>query len=203
MKQNKDDICMKVIGLTGGVGSGKSLVADLLERKYQAYLINMDQIAHNLMKKGNLSYQLILEYFGMEILNEAGEIDRKKLGSIAYKDEERLSRLNSFTHPYVIQYTKKQIEEQKEKRLVCVETALPLQAGLEDYCDEIWYVFAPEEVRRERLKKTRNYDDKKIEMIFKNQITEEEYKRLSTHVLENYQVSVSLEKQIEILLAGK
>lgn len=194
---------MKVIGLTGGVGSGKSLVADLLERKYQAYLINMDQIAHNLMKKGNLSYQLILEYFGTKILDEAGEIDRKKLGSIVYKDEGGLKRLNSFTHPYVIQYAKEQIEKQKEKRMVCVETALPHQAGLEDYCDEIWYVFAPEEIRRERLRNSRNYDDKKIEMIFKNQITDEEYKHLSTHVLENYQVPVSLERQIEMLLEGK
>lgn len=194
---------MKVIGLTGGVGSGKSLVAGILEKKHQAYLINMDQIAHNLMEKGNTSYHLILQYFGTEILDEAKEIDRKKLGSIVYKDEEKLKRLNSFTHPYVIEDVKEQIIKQKEKKLICVETALPHQAGLENYCDEIWYVYAPEEIRRERLKTARNYEDKKIEQIFKNQITDQEYKRLSTHILENFQVPVDLERQIEILLTGR
>ncbi|WMJ88411.1 dephospho-CoA kinase [Anaerocolumna sp. MB42-C2] len=193
---------MKVIGITGGVGSGKSLIAEIMKEHYHAYLINTDQIAHALMEKGKVCYNLIVNYFGEGILNSSGDINRIALGSIVYQTPEKLLILNSFTHPYVMAHVKKLIEEKREEdeNLICVETALPLQAGLKDFCDAIWYVFAPEDIRRDRLKQSRNYDEQKIDQIFKNQISDSEYRNNSTQVIINDCSREKILEQIEVLL---
>ncbi len=193
---------MKVIGITGGVGSGKSLIADIMKEHYHAYLINTDQIAHALMEKGKVSYNLIVSYFGEGILNSSGDIDRMALGNIVYQAPDKLLKLNSFTHPYVMDYVKELIDEKgkENEKLICVETALPVQAGLKEFCDAIWYVFAPEDIRRDRLKQSRNYDEHKIDKIFKNQISDLEYRNNSTHVIINDCSREKILEQIEVLL---
>ena len=193
---------MKVIGITGGVGSGKSLIADIMKEHYHAYLINTDQIAHVLMEKGQICYNLIVNYFGEEILNSSGNINRGALGNIVYQTPEKLLILNSFTHPYVMAHVKKIIEEKREEdfELICVETALPIQAGLKDFCDAIWYVFAPEDIRRHRLKQLRNYDEHKIDQIFRNQINDLDYRSSSTQVIINDSSREKILEQIEVLL---
>ena len=193
---------MKVIGITGGIGSGKSMVADIMREDFHAYLINTDQIAHKLMEKGRISYQLIVEYFGEIILTPSGEIDRSALGRLVYQAPEKLLILNSFTHPYVMDYVRKLIEEKGKENagLICVETALPIEAGLHTFCHAIWYVFSPDNLRRERLKEARNYDDEKINQIFKNQISDGDYRKASTHVLINDGPREKIAEQIEVLL---
>ena len=193
---------MKVIGITGGVGSGKSLIAEIMKEHYHAYLINTDQIAHVLMEKGQICYNLIVNYFGEEILNSSGNINRGALGNIVYQTPEKLLILNSFTHPYVMAHVKKIIEEKREEdfELICVETALPIQAGLKDFCDAIWYVFAPEDIRRHRLKQLRNYDEHKIDQIFRNQINDLDYRSSSTQVIINDSSREKILEQIEVLL---
>ncbi|MFU0826572.1 MAG: Dephospho-CoA kinase [Lachnoclostridium sp.] len=193
---------MRVIGITGGIGSGKSMVAEIMRDDFHAYLISTDDIAHKFMEKGEISYNLIVQYFGKDILNSSGEIDRAKLGRIAHSSKEKLLTLNSFTHPYVMDYVKKLIEEKRKEKqdIVCVETALPIEAGLTGFCDAIWYVYAPENIRRERLKTTRNYDNDKIDRIFKNQIRDEDYRKLCTHVLVNDGSREKVIGQIEVLL---
>jgi dephospho-CoA kinase len=196
---------MKVIGIIGGVGSGKSFVADILEKEFHANLINMDKIAHKLMQKGGISYDFIVEYFGNEILKEDGEIDRAKMAKIVYQNPEQLQKLNSFTHPYVLQYTKNYLEEKRENKeeLVCIETALPVEARISEFCDEVWYVFSAMDVRRERLKKGRQYDEQKIEQIFTNQISDENYRKFSTHIIVNESSKAKILEQIEVLLEKK
>lgn len=193
---------MRVIGIIGGVGSGKSFVADLLEKEFHAYLINMDKIAHKLMQKDEISYRHILSYFGEDILDKDKEIDRVKLGSIVYQDTEKLLKLNSFTHPFVLDYTRKLLEEKnKEKQeLICIETALPGEANIRQFCDEIWYVYTPVEIRKDRLRRDRQYDEVKIERIFKNQLSDEEYNKFSTHILNNDGPKDKIIAQIEVLL---
>ena len=195
-------IKMKVIGITGGIGSGKSMVADIMRDDFHAYLINTDQIAHKLMEKGRISYQLIVEYFGEKILTPSGEIERSTLGKLVYQAPEKLLILNSFTHPYVMDYVRKLIEEKgkENENLICVETALPIEAGLRTFCDAIWYVFSPDNLRRERLKESRNYEEEKINQIFKNQISDEDYRKASTHVLINDGSREKIIAQIEVLL---
>ncbi len=196
---------MKVIGITGGAGSGKSMIAEIMKNNYHAYLINTDRTAHKLMEKGEISYRLIVAYFGNGILNPSGGIDRAALGNIVYHHPDKLLKLNSFTHPYVMDYVRKLIEKKKEEKeeLICVETALPIQAGLKDFCDEIWYVFTPEAVRRERLMQTRNYEGQKIDKLFRNQISDEEYRKTSTHIIINDCPKEKIMEQIKVLLEKK
>lgn len=200
MKQNKE---VKVIGLTGGIGSGKSEAARILVETYGALLLNTDRIAHDFMEKGGVSYGLIVEYFGKGILDGEGRIDRGKLGREVYQNTEKLKMLNSFTHPPVMEYVRNRIKEAKEERaypLICVETALPREAALGDFCDEIWYVNAEKEVRKERLQNSRNFNQDKFEQVLKNQFSEEEYKKISTHILTNNDTLENLKQQIERVL---
>jgi dephospho-CoA kinase len=139
------------------------------------------------MEKGNISYNLVVENFGSGILDSEGNINRKGLAAIVYNDPEKLVLLNSLSHPYVMKHVMDIIKEKRNEKveLVCVETALPKAAGLGNFCDEIWYIHASEDTRRERLQKSRNYTNEKIDSIFINQIKENEYREISTHVIDN------------------
>ena len=199
---------MKVIGITGGIGSGKSTVIDVINENYDCYIMNTDQMAAHLMQKGNAAYVKTVEYFGKEILQEDGEIDRKKLAQRVFKSEMELLKLNSFTHPLVREEILRQIEQEKaksgtsmESKLIIVETALPYEAHLKDYCDEIWYVTASLEVRRERLMQHRNYSVEKINDIFNKQLTEMAYKEFSTHVLVNDTTKEEILRQVREFVA--
>ena len=99
MKQNKDRI--KVVGITGGVGSGKSVVMQMLEEEFGARVILADLVAHDLMEPGAISYEQIVENFGTEILAADGTIDRPALSGVVFSDPDKLSLLNQITHPNV------------------------------------------------------------------------------------------------------
>ena len=193
---------MRVIGITGGIGSGKSIVCEILQKHYKAYLINMDQIAHSLMEPGEISYELIVKHFGSNILEHKGNIDRKKLGELVYGDEEQLKLLNSFSHPYVLSYVKNLIYEKKLslEKLICVESALPVEGKLREICDEVWYVKASDSIRRERLKNNRCYSDEKIDSIFSKQITVEQFREIGSEIIANETSQEELLKQIDNLL---
>lgn len=193
---------VKVIGITGGVGSGKSTITEILKDKYLAYLLNTDQIAHKLMQKGEISYNLIVEYFGTEILDDKGDIYRPTLGAIVYNNPDKLTKLNSFTHPYVMGYVKDIINAKRNDscNLICIETALPAEAGLKDICDEIWYIYAPENIRRERLMRSRDYTNEKIDTIFQNQMKENEYKNICNYQINTDKDMENIIKQIEFLV---
>jgi len=193
---------MKVIGITGGIGSGKSIVCEILQKHYQAFLINMDQIAHSFMEPGEVSYELIVKHFGEDILDEKGQINRKKLGQIVYQNEEALKYLNSCTHPYVLSYVKNLIYEKSlsQEELICVESALPVEGKLKEICDEVWYVKASDTIRRERLLVSRNYSNEKIDSIFSKQISEEQYKEIGTKIIRNETSPDDLIEQIDYLL---
>ena len=144
---------MKVIGITGGIGSGKSLVADIMIKKYKAYLINSDSIAKEQMMPGGVSYEGVVEYFGKQILMEDGTIDKGKLSKIVFSDKDKLLKLNSLTHPNVLIEVQRIIAHKRDSRIVpfcIIETALMIEAGYDFVCDEVWYVHSPQDIRRSR-----------------------------------------------------
>lgn len=180
---------MKVIGLTGGIGSGKSRVADLLQNEFLAYVIYTDEIAKDQMKQGGCSFEKVVKQFGSEILDDSGEIDRNKLAKTIFQKEELVKLLNSLTHPNVHLEVLRQIEEVKSKdklySAIIVETALLFEAGYQDFCDEIWYVHAPIADRIKRLKESRGYSEEKIDSIIRKQKSEEFFLKNSTVIIEN------------------
>ena len=179
---------MKVYGITGGAGTGKSEVIKMLQQNFGGCVIMSDEVARELMQKGNISYQLIVEYFGRDILMDDGEIDRKKLADHVFNKKEALEKFNSMTHPYVKDEIRKLIAEAEasgECRFVALESAILLECGYEDICDEFWYVYTKPEIRRQRMKETRNYSDEKVDSVMRNQQPDEVFFEQCSFVIKN------------------
>ena len=194
---------MKVIGITGGIGSGKSLVANLLRDKYGAHILDTDRIAKEQMEPKGASYQAVVDYFGKDILSGNGLIDRSKLAAIVFNDKEKLLKLNDLTHPKVLLAVREEIQVIRDKKTapyLVVETALMIESGYDFICDEVWYVHTPEEERRNRLKKERNYSDEKINSIFESQSKADAFRKRFLKVIENVGDKGKLEQQVEQLL---
>lgn len=193
---------MKVLGITGGVGSGKSQVLEHLQEEYNATICQLDEVAKHLQKKGQFCYEKIVEAFGQDILGEDGELDRGKLAQIVFCDEDKLQLLNEIVHPEVKRWVQQDICRKKEKqvRLYVIEAALMPDAGYEDICQEMWYIYADESVRRERLRRSRGYSDEKITNMIQSQPKEEAFRRISDNVIDNSGSFGETKKQIGELL---
>lgn len=179
---------MKVIGITGGVGCGKSTVLNLIKENYNAYIIMADDVAKELMMPKKAAYNSVVEMFGKDILDENGQIDRPVLAKIIFDNPNKRMVLNSIVHPLVKKSIVERITEIKisgEYDYVFVEAALLIEDHYKTFCDEIWYIYAPEQVRRARLKESRGYSDEKIDSMMKSQLTEQEFRDNSQLVIEN------------------
>ncbi len=197
---------MKVIGITGGIGSGKSLVAHILKEKYNAYIVNTDKIAKEQMEPGGISYPGVIDYFGTEILNEDGSIDSRKLSRIVFEDKDKRNMINRLTHPnvlLVVEREKEAVRAGGEHPYFIIETALMIESGYASACDEVWYVQASKEIRRERLISDRGYSDDKIDAIFSSQSKDEDFLRYFTTVITNNGDISDLEEQIANVILTK
>ncbi len=142
---------MYVIGLTGGIGSGKSTVAQMLEQKGAA-LLSADTVGHEVYLPGQPAWQEIVDAFGRRIAAADGTIDRRALGAVVFSDREQLRRLNAITHPRMKEMMRVKLEEKKGQgaRVAVLEAALLFDAGWDDLTDEVWVTVAPPEVAAAR-----------------------------------------------------
>lgn len=177
---------MKVLGITGGVGSGKSLVLEYLKEEYGAYICQMDETAKELQKSGTECFREIVRHFGTEIVGSDGELDRVKLGGIVFAEEEELKKLNEIVHPAVLEHVRRDIEEKAGTgvELYVVEAAV-LTDVFRDLSDELWYIYVREEIRRERLKASRGYTDERITRMIASQPAEEVFRETCDVVIDN------------------
>ena len=157
----------------------------------------MDETARALQKKGTRCFERIVEAFGTGILDGQGELDRAALGSIVFADEEKLARLNGIVHPEVICQVERDIRSKAEegRKLYVVEAALLPDVGKE-LCDELWYIYTDENVRRERLKASRGYTDDKISQMIASQPEEERFRASCGVVIDNSGDFENTKKQI-------
>ena len=142
-----------VIGLTGNIATGKSVVRRMLEH-LGAYTIDADALAHRVISKGAPGYQLVLDTFGTWLLEKDGQINRAKLGRLVFGDAQALGQLENIIHPYVIQAVDLFIKRAKQ-RVIVIEAIKLLESGLRDQCDAIWVSDAPQAVQVERLVRKR------------------------------------------------
>ena len=187
---------MKVIGLTGGTGSGKSVVSKSLAAA-GAVVIDADKIAHEIILKGEPAYQEIVKYYGTGILDAKGNIIRRRLGEIVFHDAEKLAFLNQCTHKYICAEVDRQIakaEKENTARAVILDAPLLLEAGLESRCDTVWVVYADPEVRAKRV----SYDLAKARIA--NQKSWEEYKESASVVIDNSKELAHLQGQLDEIL---
>lgn len=178
---------MKIIGVTGGVGAGKSTVLNYLEKRYGAKLILADLVGHEVMEPGHEAYEQVVKVFGQEIVSEDKTIDRKALGAIVFADEKKRMILNRIIHPAVRQEILRRLEEAELSHLsyVVVEAALFLEENYDVFCDETWYIYTDEKIRRQRLKESRGYSDERIDQIFRSQKTHEEFQKRCLFMIDN------------------
>lgn len=168
---------MKIIGITGGIGSGKSEVLTYIGKNFDATVLQADEAAHLLMQPGQACYKPLFELLGPGFTDASGNFDRKKMSSVVFRDEKMRLKVNEIVHPSVKKYIRKAIErEEKQGTLFFfVEAALLIEDKYNEICDELWYIYADEHVRRERLKQDRGYTDHKIDEIMESQLSEEEF----------------------------
>ena len=189
MKQNKlRSGETNIIGITGGVGAGKSAVLSYIEENYNARVIYSDNVANDIKKKGYPAYDELLSLLGDGILDDAGEIDKKKMAAAIFGNEKLLSSVNNILHPAVNTFIINIIDNEREKKeldFVFVEAALLIENGYKNFVDELWYVYADEATRRMRLKESRHYSDDKIDKIFGSQLDDKTFRENADFVIDN------------------
>ncbi|MBR5509603.1 MAG: dephospho-CoA kinase [Lachnospiraceae bacterium] len=190
---------MKKIGVTGGVGAGKSTVLNYLRDMYDAQIVLADLVGHEVMESGQEAYEQIVEQFGQEIVGADSYIDRKNLGALVFADPEKLRILNGIVHPAVKKEILRRIEQARKngKACVVVEAALFLEENYDAFCDETWYIYTNEELRRERLRVSRGYSDERIDQIIAVQKRHEEFLERCQFVIDNNGTEADTHRQID------
>ena len=192
---------MKFIGITGGVGAGKSKILDYLAGKPNVRVMLADEIAHDLMEPGTDCYERLRERFGNEdIYCEDGHFDRLKLASVIFSDEDKREQLNAIVHPAVKEYVKQQLLEERRQgqlQLLVLEAALLIDEHYDEICDELWYINTSRENRRARLKESRGYSDEKIDSIMNSQLKETDFRRYCSVVIDNSDSLTESRRQID------
>lgn len=192
---------MKFIGITGGVGAGKSKILDYLAGKPNVRVMLADEIAHDLMEPGTDCYERLRERFGNEdIYCEDGHFDRLKLASVIFSDEDKREQLNAIVHPAVKEYVKQQLLEERRQgqlQLLVLEAALLIEEHYDEICDELWYIYTREEIREARLMESRGYSREKVQQIFSSQLKEAEYRKHCSVVIDNNEGLEEMQRQID------
>lgn len=194
---------MKVIGLTGGIGSGKSTVSEYLKIK-NISIIDADAISREIVISGSKMSALdeLVNAFGPSILSHDGTLDRKKLASKAFSTKENKELLDTIMLGKIVSIILKRIEEAKMLDLmqVVIDAPLLFEADLAQYCDEIWVVDASDEVRINRVMSRDGATKEEVIARIKTQTTTEEKKLKATHILDNSTTKEALYNQIDEIL---
>lgn len=200
---------MQVIGITGGVGAGKSAILEYLEQNYRVKNLIADKIAKRLMEPGSECYRKLLKFLPVEVYNDDETINRGALSAAIFSSDELRSRVNEVMHPAVKEYIIGQIAEQERMGIldyVIIEAALLIEENYEEICDELWYVRTSEEIRKKRIMRSRGYSEEQVESMFKSQLSDSEYRKHCQVVIENdgtreetfYQVAQAIKQKGEL-----
>lgn len=178
---------MLVIGLVGGIGSGKSVASAMLA-ELGAEVINADLVGHEVYEPGKPGLDAIVAAFGTDVVGEDGRIDRKKLGPIVFADGAKLERLNAIVHPLIRAELERRIARAREDgrvRAVVVEAAILLEAGWRSLVDQVWVVAARREDVVERLAAQRGMAAAETDARMAKQMTDAERRSAADVVIEN------------------
>lgn len=178
----------KLIGLTGGVGAGKSTILNYIEKTYKCTVYVTDKIAYDIMRNSPECLEKIKKTFdGDDILNFKGELDSTKIGRVIFSNDAKRKCMNRIVHPRVMQRVLDDsliVMENGSSDFAIVESALLIECGLASLCDEVWYATADRDVRISRLRNLRHYTRQKCISIINGQLSDEEFRRHSTAVID-------------------
>lgn len=182
---------MKIIGVTGGIGSGKSTVATIL-KNLGAFVIDADKIAKTVTIKGQPALDELVEFFGKGILKEDGELDRAKLSVIVFSDKNKLKKLNEITHKHVItkiiqelNRLKEELKKNNNDGIIVLDVPIPVKHGFLDIVEEVWVVISDKETRIKRVMKRNNISYSQVLRRIEAQKNEDEYLQIASKVIDN------------------
>lgn len=180
---------MHFIGITGGVGAGKSKILKYLCNTYGAYIIESDKLAKELMEPGTELYDRIREaFYQYNVYDKNGNLIREKMAETVFRDPVKMQLLNSIVHPEVKKEIKKiseKLREEGKEKLLILEAALLIEENYDEICDELWYIYAGCDTRRNRLISTRGYSDDKISDMMKKQRSDIEFRKKCKRYIDN------------------
>jgi dephospho-CoA kinase len=178
---------MLVVGLTGGIGAGKSTVSQFFAR-LGAEIIDADAIAREVVAEDPRVREKLVAAFGQEILASDGSLDRRELGRRAFRDEHSRRRLNDILHPPILAKTQQALEELRRRGyggVVVVDAALLVECRTLEMVDQLVVVTAPLDLRRRRIKDSQGLSDQEIDQRMAAQLTDEEKSKLADHLIVN------------------
>ena len=188
---------MITIGVTGGVGAGKSEILRYLDNNYSCRILMSDNAAKELEAPGGTLYEPLVRLLeeadigdgsSGPLLLENGEIDKKEMAARIFSDAQLLTKINELVHPAVNEYIREEIEREKksgEKEFFILESALLIENGYDRILDSMWYIYCEESVRSVRLKASRGYSDEKIRSIMMSQVSEDVFRSHCDTVIDN------------------
>lgn len=191
---------MRVIGFTGGVGSGKSRLLAYIKEQYNCRVLLADEAAHLVKEPGQPCYEQLIRLLGEEILHADGTIDKAKMAEKIFTDHALLLAVNGIIHPAVKERILSEIAAEREAGIYdffFLEAALLIEEGYLKVVDEMWYIYADESVRKMRLMQSRGYTEEKIAAIMQSQLSEEEFRKNCTVVIDNSGSFAKTKRQID------
>ncbi len=194
MKQSKGSI---ILGITGGIGSGKSTVSNFL-KEIGAAVIDADLISRQIVMPGEKALEELTEVFGKDILDDWGQLKRKKLAEIVFNNREKLEKLNGILHKYVAERIKDNVKEQliNNTRIIVVDAPIPIKAGFLDLCHHVWTVSADKELRIRRIMQRSEMTYEEAVSRINSQLSEQEYLKIADIVIDNNRDYSHLKEQV-------
>jgi len=190
---------VRVIGLTGGIASGKTTISNIL-KELGAIIIDADKIARKVVERGSPALKEIEEHFGSEILFENMRLNRKKLGNIVFNDTESLKKLNEIVHPYIVEKIIDEINRYREtynNRVIILDAALLIELNLMNLVEEVWLIVVPEKMQLERLVERENISTDQAQKRIDVQMAFEDKKKYADLIIDNSKDLAYLQAQIE------
>lgn len=175
---------MKIIGITGSSGSGKSTVTSILEKELKAKVINADEIVKKMQTQGSKYFEEIVELFGIDIIKEDGSLNRRKLAEIIFKNKAQKEKLDNLTYKYVVEEIKKQVNMAQEEYVI-IDAPLLIESKLNETCNVIIAVISKKEEQIKRICERDNIEENKAKLRIEAQMDNEFYKKNADYVVEN------------------
>jgi len=187
-----------IIGITGGIGTGKSQVAQILSTCSGYPICNADTLAHEVYLPGTDAWEKIVEIFGRHVLDKQGRIDRGLLGAIVFSEQKKLQILSDIVHPPLISLIKKLVDDARNHRSgLIVDAALIYELGLEGIFDQVWVVDASEEDVVPRVARRSLLDATEVQQRIRAQLSPEEKKQRADVIISNNQGILNLAGLVE------
>lgn len=193
-----------VLGLTGGIATGKTTVTHFFERR-QIPVVDSDKIAREVVEPETTGLEKIIQFFGKEIINAEGRLDRAKLGGIIFKDEQKRIRLNEILHDELLVAINQKIAGFKALKypLIVVDVPLMYEASYEKFMDQVMVVYTPETIQLNRLISRDHLNEKEALQRIASQLSIEKKKELADIVIDNSQTIEKTNEQVANWLQEK